>query len=75
MSTAEKNPRATSTRIGDIIDFLNTARSMNEILFMAANSDSVTSAAADAIQTVCDEIEKRLTSVHDQLEAVMEDLK
>jgi diacylglycerol kinase family enzyme len=61
-----------SNQIIDIADILSNVRALNHAVLMAASGDGVSREAADAIQSVCDEINNKLLVVRDRVEDMVE---
>lgn len=66
---------STASKLGDIIDMLTTVRCLNEAVFMAADSSSLTVDATNAIQAVLGEMESKMRAIEDRIQEVMEALK
>ncbi len=64
-----------SIKVGDIVDLLNKAISLNEALHTAASDSGVTGYATDALQAVSGEVDNKLRIIHDRLEELLEGLK
>lgn len=67
-------PSQTASKIGDIIDLLHTAQSLNEALHMAVSARGLTTTVTDALQSLAGEIDNKLRIIEDRLEEVAEDL-
>jgi diacylglycerol kinase family enzyme len=62
---------ANSSQIIDIADIVNNVRALNHAVLMAASGDGVSREAADAIQSVCDEINNKLLVARDRIEEMV----
>ncbi|OQP86031.1 hypothetical protein BTR14_13185 [Rhizobium rhizosphaerae] len=62
-------------KLNDISDILATVRCLNEAVFMAASSPTLTDDATNAIQAVANEMHSKLLTVEDRLEEVRKALK
>jgi hypothetical protein len=64
----------TSRKLGDILDLVNAAQSLNEAIFMAAEHHSLTRPATSALQTVSGELDSKLRVIEERIDEIMEAL-
>lgn len=67
--------RSPSSRISDAAEQLATVRYLTEAVFMAAESSSVTGEATNALQSLCDVIDKKIKAIESDLEGIQRDMK
>ncbi len=60
------------TKLGDLIDLVNAAQSLNEAIFMAAEHHSLTKPATGALQTVSGELDNKLRVIEERIDEMME---